>query len=80
MLAVGAAKLAIPAGDRTHDDDAVADVHITHVGTNFNHLAQAVVADDHRQKRNRRHFGGVLHGILAHVQVTVIEPRAQHPD
>jgi hypothetical protein len=39
MLAVGAAKLAIPAGDRTHDDDAVADAYVVHVGADFDHFA-----------------------------------------
>ena len=38
------------------------------------------MADNHRQKRYGRHFGGVLYGVLAHVQIAVIEPRAQDPN
>ncbi len=39
MLAVGAAKLAIAAGNRTHHYDAVADPHVTHVRAHFDDLA-----------------------------------------
>ena len=80
MLAVGAAKLTIATGDRTHHDDAVADPDVTHIGADFDHFTQPVMADDHRQIRYGRHFGGVLYGILAHVQIAVIEPGAQHPN
>src|SRR5262249_12732072 len=78
MLAVGTAKLAIAASNRAHDNDAIADAHVHHVGTPFDYFPEPGMADDHRQKRYGRHLRGVLHGIVAHVQIAVIESGAQH--
>src|SRR5439155_7960850 len=65
-------------GDRTDHDDTVADAKVLDIRADLDDLAQSIVADGHRQIRNRLHLRAVLHGVFAHVQVAVIESGAQH--
>jgi hypothetical protein len=37
------------------------------------------MADRHREERDRVHLGAVLDGVFPHVQIAVIETRAQNP-
>ena len=78
MLSFSAAVFAKTTGDRTDHDHAIADANVLDIRTDFDDLAQTVVADGHRQIRNRLHLRAVLHGVFAHVQVAVIETGAQH--
>src|SRR5262245_58630653 len=78
VLSFSPAEFAEAAGDRTDHYDAVTDADVVDAGASLNDLAQPVVANGHRKIGNRLHLRAVLHSILAHVQVAMIETRPQH--